>query len=120
IADFVDQTTQRPSRELFNTFAELAEGTNQAQATRALADAAADPMGFAGQAQESLAVTGEIQADRETQGQRIGGRPTTELLRQNPVAWVEQASAYYANQGTASLPAMMLAIAARNPEVGGA
>lgn len=121
VTDFIDQTVQRPVRDVFGALEQAAEsaGDESAQGLRVVGEAAADPLGAAGQARESAGVVAEIGADRQAQAERIGGRPTAELLRSDPSAWLEQATAYYTNLGTASLPAMMLAVATRRPGVGG-
>src|SRR5690606_37950451 len=62
VADFLDHTTQRPAREIFGALATAAEGTDQAEPARALAEGLADPLGVAGQAAQSAAVAGEIEA----------------------------------------------------------
>lgn len=118
--DVLDQTTQAPTRLLFENIANLADKQGDPKAAEILRSAFADPLGFQGQADESLAVSKEITADQTQMADAIGGRPTLDQVRGNPQAAAEQFFAYYGNQGTQSLPAMLLAIATRNPEVGGA
>lgn len=96
------------------------DGSVDAAATERLRGVWTDPIGARAQASEAAAVQREVEADQQAAAQRIGGRPTIAQFRADPAAATEQFFAYYGNQGSQSLPAMLLALATRNPHVGGA
>lgn len=79
-----------------------------------------NPLGFDQAAAQALGVEQEINADRQDAATRIGGRPGLGDLLQRPDAAIEQAVANITNQGGESIPAMLLALATRSPELGSA
>lgn len=96
------------------------DGSVDEDATSQVRAAFTDPLGTQAAAQQALAVSKEVSADQQVSAQAIGGRPTLGDFRKDPGKATEQFFAYYGNQGAQSLPAMLLAVATRNPEVGGA
>lgn len=106
VGDFIDQTVQAGPRAIMRALTGGAETAYD------------DPLGARAGADEALAVNREVGFDRTEAAARIGGRPTLAQVLENPTAALEQGAAYYGSQAAESLPAMALAIATRNPELG--
>jgi hypothetical protein len=111
ITDTLDQTTQRPVRDLTAAL-HITDDRGE--------NPFGDPLGFQSQAEQSLGAVREIGKDQQAKAEAIGKRPAFGDFLRNPNQAIEQLFAYYGNQGTQSAPAIALAVAARNPEIGGA